>query len=169
MRTLCLGIAATFVVAGAQVAAADGCAAPESEQFDFWVGKWDVASAKKPDKKIANSLIEKLYKGCAVRENWMPLRAPAAGGSLNSFDPDQKKWRQFWVDSDGSVAEFVGGWTGSTMVLEGWQVQAGQPRVRKRMTFTPQPDGSVEQVGETSSDEGKSWKPEYDLIYRHPR
>jgi hypothetical protein len=158
-----------LIIGGTQAASAEGCATPESKQFDFWVGKWDVATAKKPDKKIADSLIEKLYEGCAVRENWMPLRKPSSGGSLNTFDTDQKKWRQFWVDSDASVTEFAGGWTGSTMVLEGWQVQAGQPKVRKRMTFTPHTDGSVEQVGETSADEGKTWQPDYDLIYRHSK
>src|SRR5690348_9783130 len=76
------------------------CASPESKQFDFWVGKWNVAASAKPDVKVAESLIEKLYGGCAVRENWMPLKGNA-GGSLNAYLPATGKWRQTWVDGGG--------------------------------------------------------------------
>lgn len=163
-----LGIMATAHAETATPPAPSGCNTKESHQFDFWVGTWDVASAKKPDKKIAYSRIEKLYAGCAVRENWMPLRPNVGGGSLNAFDGIEKKWRQFWTDSDGSIIEFAGGWTGKTMVLIGPVHQPGEPTVTKRMTFTPKSDGSVEQVGETSKD-GKTWAPEYDLIYRRAK
>jgi hypothetical protein len=142
-----------------------GCDTKESHQFDFWIGTWDVASAKALDKKIADSRIEKLYAGCAVHENWMPLRPNAGGGSLNAYDPVLRKWRQFWTDSDGAIIEFAGGLRGKKMILEGSIDQAGLPPQRKRMTFTPKDDGSVEQVGETSRD-GKVWMLEYDLIYR---
>jgi len=145
--------------------ARSGCDSKQSHQFDFWVGAWDVASAKAPGKTIAHSRIEKLYAGCAVRENWKPLRPEAGGGSLNAYDPVRGKWRQFWTDSDGAIIEFAGGLNGTRMILEGPLDQAGQPPQQKRMTFTPKDDGSVEQVGETSRD-GKVWTPEYDLIYR---
>ena len=148
--------------------APSGCNTAESRQFDFWIGNWDVARAQAPGKKIANSRIEKLYAGCAVRENWMPLRPNVGGGSLNAYDQVQKKWRQFWIDSDGGIIEFSGDWNGKTMVLEGPISQPGQPPQTKRMTFTPRADGSVEQVGQTSSD-GKVWAPEYDLIYKRSR
>src|SRR2546423_442652 len=58
------------------------CAAPENRQFDFWVGEWDVYPKKSPEKMVAQSHIEKLYSGCAIRENWMPLVAGGDGGSL---------------------------------------------------------------------------------------
>jgi len=163
--TTALFIAATATAALAQPAPPPGCNTPESHQFDFWVGRWDVAHAKTPGKKIANSLIEKLYVGCAVRENWMPLKPDASGGSLNAYDSVEHKWRQFWADSGGSIIAFSGGWTGKTMVLEGPEHDPGQPSQTKRMTFTPRSDGSVEQRGETSTD-GKTWTEEYDLVYR---
>lgn len=95
----------------------------------------------------------------------MPLTPNAGGGSLNTYDTVQRKWRQFWTDSDGAIIEFTGGLNGKKMILEGPLDQAGQPLHKKRMTFTPKDDGSVEQVGETSRD-GKVWTLEYDLIYR---
>ncbi len=140
------------------------CDTPESHQFDFWVGKWEVFPKAHPDKKVANSLIEKLYDGCAVRENWMPLRGPG-GGSLNAFLPAAGVWRQTWLDT-GGFADFKGGFNGKAMVITGLWPQPGHPDQLTRMSYTPRPDGSVEQAGESSDDGGKTWQPSFDLIYR---
>ncbi|MGH8049198.1 MAG: hypothetical protein ACREPB_00905 [Arenimonas sp.] len=142
-----------------------GCDSPESHQFDFWVGKWEVFSAKAPTKKVANSLIEKLYSGCAVRENWMPLTG-GAGGSLNAYNATDKKWRQTWLDASATFADFKGSWNGKAMVIEGEWPQPGKPHQITRMTYTPHADGTVQQRGETSDDEGKTWQASFDLIYR---
>src|SRR5690349_21202240 len=95
-----------------------GCTSAESRQFDFWVGRWDVFKVNDRAKPIAHSLIERLYAGCGIRENWMPFSGHN-GGSLNAYDATTKKWRQFWTDSDGSSALFIGKWTGSAMVIQG--------------------------------------------------
>lgn len=147
--------------APAPVASQPSCTAPEHRQFDFWVGKWDVYPTGK-DKLVAHSLIEPVY-GCGIRENWMPL-SNQPGGSLSIYVPAEKHWEQFWIDSGGSRAFFVGGWTGSAMVITGkW---AG-PLVR--MTYTKNPDGSVRQLGEQSTDDGKKWSPSFDFTYRPAR
>src|SRR5687767_13155931 len=83
------------------------CTGPEHRQFDFWLGYWDVAYTGE-DKVVAHSLIEKLYGGCTVRENWMPL-SNNTGGSLNMYDPADKRWHQTWHDNSNSRAEFDGG------------------------------------------------------------
>ena len=58
-------------------------------------------------------------------------------------------------------ALFIGGWNGKAMVIEGkW----GGPLVR--ITYSANGDGSVRQFGEQSTDEGKSWAPSFDLLYR---
>ena len=144
--------------AGAPANGAAACTAPEHNQFDFWVGKWDVYGPK--GKLVAHSLIEKLYNGCGVRENWMPFNNQT-GGSLNIYLPAEKHWEQFWIDSSGSRAVFIGGWNGKAMVIQGkW----GGPLVR--ITYSPNPDRSVRQFGEQSTDEGKTWKPAFDFTYR---
>jgi hypothetical protein len=81
------------------------CTGPEHRQFDFWVGEWTVTPTGKPG-VVASSLIEKLYAGCAVRENWMPLKG-SPDGSLNSYVDG--RWHQTWVDASNSRVEFVGG------------------------------------------------------------
>ncbi|WGM38465.1 hypothetical protein [Caulobacter sp. NIBR1757] len=156
-----LAIAATPALAQTAPAQAP-CQEPERRQFDFWVGEWDVYPTGQ-DVLVARSTIEKLYGGCAVRENWKPLKG-TGGGSLNAWRPDEKGWRQTWLDSSGAWAEFRGGWTGSAIVIQGdW---AG---TLTRMTYTPGADGTVRQFGETSADKGATWKTSFDLTYRRAR
>ena len=162
-----LAIAATPALA--QTAPAAPCQEPERRQFDFWVGNWDVYPTGQ-EVLVARSTIEKLYGGCAVRENWKPLKG-TGGGSLNAWRPDEKGWRQTWLDSSGTRVEFTGGWTGQAMVLTGEWVGAvtpGQP-ARVRMTYTRAGDGSVRQFGEASQDGGKTWAPNFDFTYRPAR
>ncbi|MGH8139288.1 MAG: hypothetical protein ACREVV_14030 [Steroidobacteraceae bacterium] len=145
-----------------------GCTLPESRQFDFWIGKWAVHPKRNPQLHVADSLIEKRYSGCAIRENWMPL-TNEGGGSLSTYVPEKKRWRQFWVDSTGSAVDFAGGWDGRRMVLTGVWPTSSNPKQITRMTFTPLADGSVEQAGDVSDDNGKTWKSSFDFIYARAR
>ena len=146
-------------------AVASPCSDAEHRQFDFWVGRWDV-SATGQTKVIAHSQVTSAYGGCAVLEHWMPIGQPADGGSISSYVPAEHAWRQTWVDSSGARAEFKGRWEGAAMVITGpWPLPDGRPR-RVRMTYTPAADGSVRQAGEASFDEGRTWAPTFDFIYR---
>lgn len=143
-----------------------GCTSTESRQLDFWVGKWNVYPKQKPDMHVADSLVENKYTGCAIRENWMPLMPlNEGGGSLSTYVPEKKIWRQFWVDSSGAAVDLQGGWDGKAMVITGVWPQPGHPAQITRMTYTPLADGSVEQSGVTSDDDGKTWQPSFDFIY----
>ncbi|HEY1707011.1 MAG TPA: hypothetical protein VGG10_02010 [Rhizomicrobium sp.] len=169
MRTMVLSLSIAALLSSIPAAATPNpCAAPERRQFDFWVGKWDVYAKADPNKLVAHSLIESLYDGCAVRENWMPLSGHF-GGSLNSFDSAHRQWRQFWADAQGGSAFFTGGLSGKAMVLTGVWPQPGHPTQITRMTYTPLGDGSVEQMGVTSDDDGKTWQPGFDFLYRKAR
>ncbi len=149
-----------------QPAPPPACASAAYRQFDFWLGPWDVYPAGS-GKMIAHSLIQSLYGGCGIRENWMPLQGEG-GGSLNSYDMPAGKWHQSWIDSSGTRVEFDGG------LVDGKMVFTGEPKsgpnagkgILLRLTFTPQPNGNVRQYGEQSADGGQSWQPQYDFTYK---
>ena len=142
------------------------CATAAHRAFDFWVGEWEVFRTG-TDRQVARSRIEKLYDGCAIRENWMPL-GPGGGGSLTSWIPEAGQWRQTWVDASNAWVVFEGGPEKGAMVLTGlWKGAKGPgstPLVR--MTYTPGADGTVRQFGESSEDGGATWAPFFDLTYR---
>ncbi len=94
----------------------------------------------------------------------MPLRG-GDGGSLSAYLPDEHAWHQVWVDSSGSWVNFTGGWDGHAMVLEGVWPAPGYPQRKTRMSYRLLADGTVEQSGVTSDDNGKTWQPGFDLIY----
>jgi hypothetical protein len=141
-----------------------GCSSAESRQLDFWVGHWSVSPKGAPNRRAATSLIEKLYSGCDIRENWMPLHG-SDGGSFSSYLPGEHLWRQLWVDSSGSWVNFTGAWDGHALVLEGVWPVPGHPQQKTRMSYRLLADGTVEQSGVTSDDNGKTWQPGFDLIY----
>lgn len=141
-----------------------GCDTPESHQFDFWVGKWEV-HPNGADKIIAHSLIEKRYTGCAIRENWMPLQG-TGGGSLNTYRPEKSVWRQVWTDSLNNLNEYAGSFANGVMTLTGLSHPARGAPAPVRMTYEAKPDGSVVQTGYRSADRGQSWQLSYQFVYR---
>lgn len=160
-------------IAGAPVAAQvpaspppPACASEAHRAFDFWVGRWDVYRTD-TDALIAHSLIERMYDGCAIRESWMP-HGRAGGGSLSSYDPAARRWRQTWVDSSNGYATFEGGVADGAMVLTGRWLGFNGPGtdVRARMTYTRRDGGTVIQRVESSSDDGRSWTLSAEFLYR---
>ena len=143
------------------------CETAQHRQFDFWVGRWDVYPSG-TDQLVAHSLIERLYGGCAIRENWMPLQG-TGGGSLNSWRPAEGRWRQLWTDSVNSYTEYVGGLEGEAMVLTATGTMPDGRPALIRMTYRRGQDGSVRQIGARSSDGGQTWEPRYDFTYRPAR
>ena len=170
MRPIVLGILLAGVVpaASAQSAASPApCAGPEHRQFDFWLGDWDVANpAGKP---AGSSRVESILGGCVVLEHWTSATPPAAGRSFNVYNAQTAQWEQYWVDNGGTRLHLVGGLVGGAMVLRGQQdkpnAQTGLTQ-RERITWTPNPDGSVRQLWETSNDDGKTWAVSFDGLYR---
>ena len=150
----------------AQKPPANACAQPQRAQLDFWVGSWDVYPTGMT-KLVAHSRIEKLYAGCAIRENWMPLGG-TGGGSLSAWNPKTGKWHQTWVDSSGATVQFEGGLIGDTMTIVGeWPNVIGPGKDGMvRMNYRRNSEGSVRQWGEVTQDGGKSWSPSFDFTYK---
>ena len=80
------------------------------------------------------------------------------------MDNPSGKWRQLWVDKDGSSLDLRGGLKDGSMVLEG-ETPAPKGAQKERITWTPRADGSVRQVWEQSADGGKTWTVAFDGIY----
>ena len=165
------GIAIPFAVVGlyahAQGEASPkppSCATPEYRQFDFWQGDWDV---RDPSGKIAGrNRIVAILGGCALQENWTGASGHS-GASLNIYDRDHKRWHQTWVDGTGGLLQLDGGIVDGAMVMRGETVATDAPSrsVLQRITWTPQRDGGVRQLWESSSDGGKTWEIVFDGMY----
>ena len=70
------------------------------------------------------------------------------------------------MDSSGTLLQLDGGLNDGVMVLSGQRpARDGNGQVLHRISWTPNPDGSVRQLWEASSDQGQSWKVLFDGLY----
>jgi tetratricopeptide (TPR) repeat protein len=139
----------------------------ESRQLDFWIGEWDVTQTGAPaGVNASRSRIESVENGCVIAEYYeTPLGY--AGRSYNAYEPHKKQWEQFWVDNAGGLHHYVGQARDGNMYYEAEFVPPGASvPARARMTFFDQGKDQVRQLGEQSTDGGRTWTVSYDLTYR---
>ena len=164
MPNLAIIFAAITAAAAPATPAKPPCAQAEFHQLDFWIGQWNVYE-KDTGKKSSTSRIEGVMGGCGIGEHYEEPGDPSgpySGTSYSSFDRDDGKWHQMYIDTNGNVEWFTGGLVGSDMVMEA----PGKKTIIRKMVYRKLADGSVEQIGTASLDGGTTWKPRYDYIYK---
>lgn len=140
------------------------CTAAEHRQLDFWVGEWDVYRTG-TEELAGRSTVERIYNDCAIRETWRPFDMND-GGSVSSYDRTAGAWRQTWVDSNAERIDYRGRVENGRMVFIAERPpRPGETARRTRVTQWREGD-LVRQVGETSTDGGRTWAPSYDYTYR---
>lgn len=143
------------------------CTAAEHRQLDFWIGEWDVRGAKQPpDAPPSRSRIESVEMGCVIEERYT-TPGGYSGRSLNAYDRAARRWEQFWVDNQGGIHHYVGQAKGGNMHYEARGVRFARMAApgTVRMTFFNEGPGRVRQLGEQSTDGGRTWTTAYDLTY----
>jgi opacity protein-like surface antigen len=129
--------------------------------FDFWIGKWEVTG--RGGQNAGSSVVEPISGGCGLLESWTSAGGNT-GKSLSTYNPQLRRWQQYWVGGGGDVTEFrESEWRDGSL---SFIARGRNPAERRRMTFTLLPEGRVRQHGERSNDEGGTWTTEYDLTYR---
>lgn len=133
------------------------CRAAANDQFDFWVGEWDVLDTG--GAAIATSVISEEMDDCLIMEDYI-----ASGGfqgrSLNAYDASTGLWHQTFVDNVLASSFRLEGMGGpGTMLLAGEQdifnINTGAFLQRAaEIEWTANPDGSVRQVITASFDGG---------------
>ncbi|MCI0706733.1 MAG: hypothetical protein L0Y80_04505 [Ignavibacteriae bacterium] len=135
---------------------------PEFRQFDFWIGEWEVRNPK--GVKVGESNIQLIIADCVIFENWTGAGG-GSGKSFNVYNAATKKWQQFWVGSGGGVLEFSGGLNGNKMEYTAQSTSKDGNVIHHRMTYFNNPDKTVRQLWENSTDGGKQWTVAFDGLY----
>jgi hypothetical protein len=144
------------------MASIDPCGAAEYRQFDFWAGDWEV---RNPAGQLAGSnTITREYGGCVLVERWAGPTGVPAGTSQNFYHKGDGRWHQNWIDGQASGPLWlVGG-----LDEKGAMVMIDADRSANplnRVTWTPNPDGTVRQHWEQSTDGGGTWATVFDGLY----
>ncbi len=140
--------------------------ADTAQQFDFWIGKWNVfgQGAQGGGAQVGTNEITSMLEHCALLENWTDAFGNK-GKSLNFYDTGTHKWRQIWVADNGGSTNYLGEYRDGAMRFQGESVGPGGKMLTSRMTFTKVSADSVRQFIESSTDEGKTWTPSFDGMY----
>lgn len=155
------------IVKRAQVAASPCLNNPQARRFDFWVGEWEVTPANAAT-VVGHSVIQVVADGCALLENWTAANG-SQGKSLNVYNQSLGHWQQFWVGGGGDVTEFRDSeWHGDTLVFLAHSTGSRGPGLQ-RLSFSRIDARTVRQLGENSSDGGKTWSIGYDFRYHRQR
>jgi hypothetical protein len=133
--------------------------------WNFWVGEWNVYSNDEKHTFHGTNSITKLHKNCLMMENWTSAQG-GEGSSMNYFDPVENQWRQLWVAGGYSI-DYTGGLDeNGTMVLNG---KINYYKTGKSFSFrgmwTANEDGSVRQFFEQFDPEKDKWNVWFDGRY----
>lgn len=136
----------------------------QARVFDRFVGTWDCdyvqyekdgSVTRYPGEVIFGWIID----GRALQDIWIGHEKGRSersiGTTLRFFDSRSGKWRIVWVDPEaGVIKTLTGGAVGDRIVLEG-KAQDGSSL---RWSFNDIRNDSFVWRGETSRDEGKTWR-----------
>ena len=157
-----LAVAASPLLAAAHVSPA--CSAPVYRQFDFFAGDWDTYDIAAPDKVVARNTVKVILDGCVIHEDYRQSDG-LHGESYSLYDAARKVWHQSWVTNRGDLLLLDGGMQGGRMAFKGVERKAGKPDALVRAVWYRQ-GGGVRETAERSLDGGKTWKTEFDIVFK---
>lgn len=169
VRTLVVFLLSIFALAllltgFAQSETNEACAIPESHQFDFWVGAWDVFDVDKPATAVARVQVDRILGGCVLREDYRDSEGHM-GQSLNIYDVPRHRWHQSWVTNRGQLLLLDGGLRDGVMMLSAVERMPDGSDREVQGTWKAVSDG-VRETAVRSTDGGRTWTPWFDLMFR---
>jgi hypothetical protein len=140
------------------------CSASEYRQFDFWLGDWDTfdSATGKPDARVR---VTSILNGCVLHEDYQAVDGHK-GESFTIYDATRKLWHQTWVTDHGRLLEIEGHFQSGAMTLSGSDLTPTGEHRQIRGTWKRLPDGAVQETAFSSADDGKTWLPWFDLVFR---
>ena len=92
---------------------------PGFDDWNFWVGEWNVYSNDDNRTFAGTNSIKKEYSNCLMTETWQGASG-GSGFSINYYNAVKAEWRQVWV-ANGYSIDYTGGLNDAgAMVLEGF-------------------------------------------------
>jgi len=154
----------------AQTVATSPCAADSNfQRLAFWVGDWEVLDSA--GKHYANQRVRAAVDKCAITAEWSG-RVGDKGLNVSAYDLSSRDWKQVYVGNQvpsplgveirKSDPSYGGPGIRFISLLD---APAGNLR-RSRITIMPVSSDRVQQLFETSSDGGTTWRTLFKADFR---
>ncbi len=132
---------------------------PEN-QFDFWLGEWEVTWG---EDGTGTNRVTRILDGRIIQENFSG--GDLRGLSLSAYDPERKLWCQTWVDNNGTYLDFTGKFEDEKMILSREAVVKGEA-CKQRMVWYNIDTNLLDWNWERSDDDGVTWRVLWQIKYK---
>jgi hypothetical protein len=163
----------TYALVAQTPPAPQPCDRPEQKQFNFWVGDWDLTSPGSKAGEVVHSsnTIKRILSSCIVQENFVGSSASEQapqllGTSVSVFDVSSSKWKQTWVDNQGSYLDFTGEFKDGQMVLIREATRPDGTTLMQRMVWKNISSNEFDWSWERSKDKGQTWEVLWPIHYK---
>jgi len=140
------------------------CSTPKHRELDFLVGNWLVRD--RSGRVLGVDSVSKDHGGCSLIELWREAGGGKEGLGVIGYRPEKGAWHQDLMIHIGFVLSVDGGMDGASMVMTGKEYPGRGVTRMHRLRWTPTSDGSVEQLWQTSIDDGRSWQVHFEGIFQ---
>ena len=130
----------------------------------FFLGNWLVRD--RSDHIIGTATVSREYSGCVLIEKWRDAGDSGEGLGVAGYVPASITWHEDFIDHSGFVLTFDGHMRSGAMAMTGKDYSKQDVTQLHRLTWTPKSDGSVEELWQTSTDDGRSWRVHFDGVFR---
>ena len=131
------------------------------DALDFWLGTW---TATWDGGGGTNTITRELADAVVVERFEAAPPEPLSGRSVSVYDPATDRWRQTWVDSNGSYWHFVGTGTNEGTIFATPE-RVDRDQTYKRMVFSDVTADAFHWRWESSAD-GATWVERWAIEYR---
>lgn len=148
---------------------ASPCTTAEQKQFEFWVGEWELTWPGQNTGEVGHGTnsIKRILDLCVVQENFSGQGAtPLRGTSVSIYDVSNDKWKQTWVDNQGSYLDFVGEFNNGQMILQREATPKGGAKFLQRMVWKNITANELDWSWEASRDGGRTWQVQWPIHYK---
>ena len=143
---------------------------PEDEYFNFWIGEWDL-TWQHPDSTIGTgrNIISRTLNDKVILESFEGLTGQNKGylgRSWSVYNPQNKEWKQTWVDNQGAYLDFWAEFSGDKRMFVRKFTGPKGNEVYQRMVFKDITDDAFTWDWQSSTDGGESWNLQWQINYK---
>lgn len=141
------------------------CCTIEHQQFDFWLGDWDVFSLD--GKKVGENNITAIQNHCGIQEQWTSSSG-ITGTSYNYYDAANAVWNQIYIDNLGTILHLKGQFKDGNMVLTSDKVKStkSDSYYYNQITWSKDGLGNVIQKWDIIDESGTILQVAFEGIYK---
>lgn len=118
------------------------CCSEKYEEFDFWLGKWEVYDSS--GALIGINSIIKQSDNCIIQEKW--IDDARRGSSTIFYDSSDNSWNQIWIDNSNFILKLKGKLINDIMTLKSELIQGKNIKYYNQISWIKNEDNSITQV-----------------------